>query len=71
VEPIDLGMRLLALAALSAATYRIWRMVKSPVVVDGKRYYHQPDGTYRTLWGKRITDGELISRVRALEQDAT
>ena len=66
MEAIDL-LRLVVIVGLAYGAWRGWRALPSPVILEGKRYYRQPDGTYRTLGGRRVRSRELIIALAAAD----
>lgn len=66
MEATDL-LRAGVVAGLAYGVWRGWKALPSPVILEGKRYYRQPDGTYRTLLGRRVRNSGLLSTLAALD----
>lgn len=65
----EFWLRLLVLVSLVLGAWQAWKAQRPPLRIEGKRYYRQPDGSYRTLWGWRIRDPELVRRLREMDPD--
>lgn len=70
MEAIDL-LRVGVVVGLAYGAWRGWKALPTPVVFDGKRYYRQLDGTYRTLFGRRVRNPELVLALSAAENERT
>lgn len=68
MEAIDL-LRLVVIVGLIYGAWRSWKALPSPIILEGKRYYRQPDGTYRTIGGRRVRDRELIIALAAADNE--
>lgn len=68
MEAIDL-LRLGVVAGLAYGAWRGWKALPTPVVFEGKRYYRQPDGTYRTLFGRRVRNPDLLLILSAADDE--
>lgn len=60
---LETGLRLLVVVGLAYGAWQSWKALGRPVVVDGRRYFRQPDGSYRTFWGGRVRDPDLVRRI--------
>lgn len=68
MEAIDL-LRLVMIVGLAYGAWRGWRALPPPVILEGKRYYRQPDGTYRTLGGRRVRNPEIMLALAAADNE--
>ena len=64
---LDAGLRLLVVVGLACGAWRSWKALGHSVRLDGRRYYRQPDGTYRTFWGGRVRDPSLMRRIEEVD----
>jgi hypothetical protein len=49
-------LRLFVLISMVIGAWNAWKKMGKPVRLNGKRYYRQPDGSYRTVWGRPVKD---------------
>lgn len=68
MEAIDL-LRMGVVVGLAYGAWRGWKALPPPVVFEGKRYYRQPDGTYRTLFGRRVQNPSLMLALSAADKE--
>jgi hypothetical protein len=54
-------IRLFVLIAMVAGAWRAWRAMPKPLQHQGRRYYPQPDGSFRTAWGRRVRDPAILA----------
>jgi hypothetical protein len=64
MQPID-WLRLFSVVATACAVWSLWRARPKPVLIDGRSYYRQPDGGWRTVWGRRVRDPALLDALAA------
>ena len=65
MEWVDI-LRLITVAALAYGAVRSFRNRPPVRILNGQRYYRQPDGSYRTIWGRRIKDAATIAELDRL-----
>ena len=68
----DLVLRLLAIVGVGWFLWQGFRRTQKRIVHAGRRYYRQPDGSFRTIWGRRVTDPAVLAaleRVAAMRLD--
>lgn len=53
MEFIDV-LRVLFLIGMVYGAWSSYKALPKPIMIDGRRAYRQPDGSYRTWWGGRI-----------------
>lgn len=53
--------RLIAIVGMSYAAWVQYQRMPKATIVNGKRYYPQPDGSIRTLWGRRVRDPAVLA----------
>ena len=46
-------LRVLAIVGMAAGAWNSWKALGTPLVRGGKRWYLQPDGSYRRWYGGR------------------
>jgi hypothetical protein len=63
-------IRLLVLIAMVAGAWRAWKAMPKPVKHEGRKYYPQPDGSFRTIWGRRVRDPALLAALGAAASEA-
>lgn len=60
-------LRLVTVIAMAWGAWQSWKALPKPTIIDGRKCYRQPDGSYRTLWGRRVAVPE---GVKAKDQEA-
>lgn len=53
-------LRLLAVFGTALGAWQSWKALGVPVVAGGKRWYRQPDGTFRRWYGGRARSREEL-----------
>lgn len=59
----ETALRLFAIVGMAVGAWESWRAMPKPTVVRGRRYYRQPDGSYRSAWGLRVRDPALLAAI--------
>jgi hypothetical protein len=57
-------LRLFVVVGLAYGAWTSWKRLPVPVRLNGRRYYPQPDGGFRTLWGRRVRDPALLAALK-------
>jgi hypothetical protein len=65
MEAWEVALRVLVFFSLAAGAWTAWKRLPPPIRVRRKRYYRQPNGTFRTIWGRRARDPDLVTRLEA------
>ncbi len=63
----DQWLRLITVIGLVIGAWRAFKATGKPTRFEGRNYYRQEDGSYRTLWGRRVKDEETQNALAALE----
>ena len=61
-------LRILAVAGMTWGAWDVWLKMPPAIALGGKRFYRHPDGTFRTLWGRRARDENLLAQLEAAHQ---
>ena len=54
-------IRLFVLVAMVTGAWRAWKAMPKPVLYGRRKYYPQPDGSFRTIWGRKVKDPAILS----------
>jgi hypothetical protein len=68
MEWVDV-LRLITVAALAYGAWRTFRNRPPVRTLHGRRYYRQPDGSYRTIWGGRVKNAATIAELDRLSDE--
>lgn len=58
-------LRLAVVFSLAYGAWTSWKRLPTPVRLNGRRYYPQPDGSFCTLWGRRVCDPALLAALKS------
>lgn len=64
----EVALRLFASLGMAIGAWEAWRALPKPTKVNGRRYYRQPDGSFRTAWGLRVRDPALLAAIEQAER---
>jgi hypothetical protein len=59
---LDLFVRVAMIVGFAALAVQAWKYRK-PFRIDGRRYYGQADGSFKTAWGRTVTDPAMIDEL--------
>jgi hypothetical protein len=67
VDWVDV-LRLLAIIGMAIGAWESYRKLPPKTVLNGKRYYRQPDGRFTSIWGRRVKDPAVAAELERLYQ---
>jgi len=63
------ALRLLVIIGMGFGAWNAWKALPEAVVVNGRKYYPQPDGSYRTIWGRRAKDPAVLEALARADKN--
>lgn len=65
---LDQWLHLIVLIFMVVGAWNAWKAMGKPVRLEGRRYYRQSDGSYRTIWGRPVKNPEIAAALTELER---
>lgn len=64
-------LRLLVVIGMAYGAWAAFKNLPPAALYQGKRYYRQADGSFRTLWGQKVRDPVILRGLERVAQGAT